>query len=757
MFSRRSAIGLAAAAGVGLAFGRSSLSRASVPSFPGGTFTDLGSPVLSLTMMHGDFGYFPDGRRVLYTVVATANAVLNIVDVDANQLIETIPLPGAAGAWALCVASDQSVYVGTYTNGHLYRYVPGDSTATDLGVPVPGATYIYSLTAGNDGTVYGGTALVPHVFSYRPGVGFHDFGPVSSTEKYTRSVAWDPDHGYLFAGVGSRAGLVRIDVSTGQQQTFLVDELVGEQFVYELSYAAGKVFAVIRSTSNRLVCIDAVSGAVVPLTDNATGTAFTGSVGGVVSPLSPDGASVLFTSNGQRLRSVEVATGTVRDIIAAGAPVVAKGAGIGYAWLTTSSGTPQVWALTGNYNGDGLHYEPTAGTVTNVVFPVQPGPVNLYHLYGAGDGRVYVTPAINGASATYTPATGVIAKGPTFGQVEGTTWANGKLYCGVYPNGRVIAFDPSQPVSAANPAKLFELLGTDQQHRPTALTVAAGRLYVGSMPNYGTHGGALTICDLGDGSYAVHRNIVQDQTVSAVLVHGGVVYGGTGIIGGEGTTPIATEARLFTADPLTGAKLSETTPVPGASVLNALTIGPDGHLWALGDGTLVIIDPANLQVLHTTAVFSGSGSAYFGALITAPNGFVYGSTGSRFFVVDPLTYQASMISTAVRRLTLGTDGGFYTLGNDSFGVLNRLVRYSPEAAAPDVRQTVWCRDMDSKVRNRYVSHGVTLSDRCNELDREASHGAFVRHVAKLAEGLAASSVLTNREADGLSSAAARSS
>src|SRR5262245_56142509 len=66
---------------------------------------DLGAPISSLTIMEGAIGRTPDGRDVVYAVPAGENALLNVVDLHSRQLLNTVTLNGAAGAWAIVVAS----------------------------------------------------------------------------------------------------------------------------------------------------------------------------------------------------------------------------------------------------------------------------------------------------------------------------------------------------------------------------------------------------------------------------------------------------------------------------------------------------------------------------------------------------------------------------------------------------------------------------------------------------------------------------
>ncbi len=219
--------------------------------------TDLGAPISSLTVMEGTVGHTPDGRDVVYAVPAGENANLNVVDLHSRQLLHAVPLPGAAGAWGIVVASDGRLYVGTYPNAHLYRFDPVTATVTDLGRPIIGESFIYGLTADGNGNVYGGTYPNAHAFKYDATTAqVTDYGSLDPLEQYARSTVYDPDHNALFVGISTPLGkLLRIDLATGTVQNVTPASLVATDII-DLDYAGGRVFA---NASGKLAVVDAVT------------------------------------------------------------------------------------------------------------------------------------------------------------------------------------------------------------------------------------------------------------------------------------------------------------------------------------------------------------------------------------------------------------------------------------------------------------------------------------------------------------------
>lgn len=725
-----------------------------------GTFRDLGAPLTSLTVMQSALGRDADGSDVIYAVPAGENANLNVVDVHTRQLKRTVPLPGASGAWAITVATDGSVYVGSYGNGRLYRYLPATASVTDLGQPVAGEQFIYGLTAGDDGVVYAGTYPHAHAVRYDPASGaVTDYGSLDNVQQYARAAVYDPDHRALFVGLATpKARLLRIDVTTGERREITPPGLTGSGFS-DLNYAAGKVFG---NVDSQLVVFDAASGQQLTYTDSATGgwvQRYPLAARGV-SPLS--GGAVYFTTTGAALARYDTATDTVSRVTAGGKPVVlTRGVAIGYGWV--DEGHPVLYGLAGNYSGGTFRFDPANGSLTQWSSPLQYVPVPLMNaIADPTNGKVIVDAFLNGTTGVYDPVTASTAAAPRLGQVEDWAWGdNGSLYFGIYPYGRLSAWDPHAPTSATNPRELFTLVDSDQQNRPVAVVPSGGRLYVGTTPGYGVYGGALSVYDLATGKLDVHRDIVVDQTVAALLPVKDVVYAGSSVDGGQGTVPRATEARLFVFDPATGAKTAEYTPVPGAKSVNELSLGPDGNIWGLADGTVFVFDPATRTVLRRIKVFGGGTGGQDGAL-SWHDGYLYGVSGGRLFVVDSLAGTATVLrDSGLLRLAAAPDGTLYTLLRPA-GQTNQtnLASYQPPAdrcPGSDLRPKVWVADVDSGVANRFVSYGCTLTDRLPSPTAVwRNHGAFVSAVAHAVDGLVADHTISSDEGEALVSAAGRS-
>ncbi|MGW6280765.1 hypothetical protein [Kribbella sp. NPDC055071] len=691
---------------------------------------DLGSPLSSLTIMEGAFGRTPDGRDVVYGVPAGENARLNVVDVHTRQLIRTVPLPGAAGAWAIVVTPNQDVYLGTYINAHLYRYSPVTGEVTDLGQPIPGETYIWGLTADPDGNVYAGTYPNAHAFKYDASTGqVTDYGSLDPVRQYARSTVYDPDHRKLFVGVSSpKARLLRIDVDTKAVEDITPAGSTAVDFI-DLDYANGKVFA---NASAHLEVFDAVSGQQIKMTDSATGAQV------MDWPIAAKGVSaagpggIYFTSNTLALIHYDPAT----NIIGPVSPprTVTRGGAQGYGWIT-ENGQQILYGLAGNYSGGTFRFDPQTGAFSQWSSPFQYVPSPLMNLLAdPSTGKVFVNVYLNGTTGNYDPVTGKTATVTRLGQVEGWGWdGTGKMYVGIYPYGRLSLWDPTKPDSTTNPKELFSLVDSDKQNRPVSVVPAGDKVYVGTTPGYGEYGGAVTVYDVPTGGHTVYRNLVADQTIASVLPIGTSVWAGSSIEGGQGTVPKATEAHLIKVDPTNGTVLSDIVSVPGAASVNELILGPDGNIWGLADGTVFVVKPSTGKVIRQFPLFSKVTGANDGAL-SWRDGYLYGVTGDKLFVLDTLSGQSTILrDRGLLRLTQTPDGTYYTLLRpDGFISPTDLATYTPPADAcpqSDLRPAVWAGNINSYVTNRFLTYGCTLTDTLPSAKADwPSHLAYVRAV-----------------------------
>ncbi|MEO3796002.1 hypothetical protein ABGB14_37895 [Nonomuraea sp. B10E15] len=706
-----------------------------------GTVTDFGVQSTALTVFEGYFGTGQDGRPAVFSVQMGTPGVVAEVDPVTRELRDTVELPGSSGGWGITQAADGTVYAGTYPNGHLYSFKPGQEQATDLGQVVPGELYAYGLQAGEDGKIYGGTYPGAKAFSYTPGEGFRDLGVMVEGQQYTPDVAVDTDRQLLWAAVGSAGHLIRLDLATGEKRDIWPEALRGDpSYPYDLNLVAGKLF--VKRSKGQALVLDPDSGEVL-----ADGFAMSSRGTTKVA----EGGYVYFTS-GTELWRYDLAA----DRPEAVPGVASGGAGVGWGFV---DGT--LYAAIGNYNGDAFSYDPSTGASQRFKLPFPYQPIDINNVTAGPDGRIYTNLYINGNVAVLDPATGKVTQLGRAAQTDGWFWKDGKLYLGTYPNGAIMHYDPARPfVTGTNPRELFRLIG-DGQNRPVAFAAAGSEVYIGSTPDYGLWGGALTVYDETSGEHTVRRAPVADQGVTSLAVLGDTLWGGTSIYGGGGTTPKATDAKVFTYDLASGEKRSEHTPVPGAKSITALVKGSDGLLWGLADGTVFIMDPATARVVKRVKLPAG----YTGVsdeLHVNPDEHVYASLDGKVFRIDPLskTFTTAVESGLYRGAQDGSGNIWFRSGTkDALGSVQggaRLLRYSPPAdacKASDLTPMVTVKGRDTGVANRYRPDGCTIEDLIE--DEKHTGPQLIAHVAKKSAELVAARLITKEEAGRIVSAAAK--
>lgn len=645
-----------------LAAAAASLAAATALTAPGGpayaaaTETHIGPVLHSVAILGASHG-----NEQTYAVSRGAPAVLSVIDDHTGTLVDSQPLPGAAGSWGSTITDDGTVYIGA--DSKLFRYHPDTHTLDDLGNPVPGETALWRLTT--DGTrVFVGTYPGGKVYSYDPTTDtVHDYGQLAAGEQYTRSVAFSK--GRVYAGLGTTAKLVELNPDNGERHEIpLPTAYQNQTFVYDLNAAHGQL--IMRLTpSNEVLAYD---------TDAQTWTDLGKGNGVDVSTADPKG-NVYFAALTGELKQYNLTTHAVTNT-----GVTGRGTARGYGWThLDTTDYPGSTLVTIDYSGNLHYYNPTTGAHKDVPAGVLGQPIQVQTLANGPDGKIYASGYLAGGLAAYDPATGTHVEYPgAFGQAEGMLAAGGKLYAGTYPGAHLYSYDPSQPEANGKNPHQFAALTNDGQDRPFAwAALPDGRLAIGTVPEYGELGGALTLADPTTGAVQVHRDIVEDQSVTALTVAGGLILGGTSVSGGLGIAPTQTEAKLFLADPTTGEKVWEGPAIPGEWAVSALTTAPDGHVWGATVNTLFEFDPTTRAILRTVKIgsfdWAGADHVWAGArLAFAPDGKLCGRFASIIACVDTTTLAVDQLATGAGNAWTMDDNGviYFNRGAELYS-LNR--------------------------------------------------------------------------------------
>lgn len=628
-------------------------------------FTTIGSQVSAASIAGAAFGKDEFNNDVVYTVVNGVSPKFVVVNVNTSQVVRTIDLPNASGAWALAVATDGKCYVGSYSLGHLFQYTPGQSTITDLGVAVSGDTFIWDLQPGLSGKVYGGTSMNAAFFKYQPGYGFTQFGPkpVVAGESYVRSLAYDSVNAILYGGVGSHANLVRYDCNSYQLDQILPSQYSSQEFVYNLNYINQKLFVMLSPSNKTLVLsisedsnhnVTTVIDCEIPLM---------GSLG-----VSPEiNGKVYYTASG-RLYYYDFATKSYGPVMSGGSQVLSPINPCEYSALTLTDqtnypGTSMVGIQSVSGQAKIFKYNPQTGNSSISTLSLPEIPIKIQSFASGYDGKIYSSGYISGGTGVYSPMfSDLNAQYKGIGQCEGMKAIGNKLYMGVYPGAYIYEYDYTQPWSIGTNPKLIFNLSSYGQDRPFGVAGGDGKVFIGTVPQYGILGGALAIYDTATQNLTVTNDLINDQSIITLAYLNGKVYGGTSIYGGLGINPTQTSGKFFVYDIATGTK-TEFTPVAGAQAVTSVIVGPDNKIWGFAEGNLFIYNPATGTIEYNQSKFPEvnytSNTWYDARMLIGKDGYIYGTIHGKLFKIDP--------STKVITTILSSNA--YGIAKDDFGYI----------------------------------------------------------------------------------------
>lgn len=204
-----------------------------------------------------------------------------------------------------------------------------------------------------------------------------------------------------------------------------------------------------------------------------------------------------------------------------------------------------------------------------------------------------------------------------------------------------------------------------------ALAHPDGRhLVMSGYAGYGRVGGGI-------GIYNLQTREAQLLTADQHLLPGhscialkalpnGDLVGGTDIAAPGGGHATATEGRLFLLN-WAERKLSyHTVPVPGQTAVWCLTVGREGLVYGLTNGsTLFVFDPATRQVKHTASL-ADYGRPVMHGLHTGPDGNIYALLREGIVRITPGSNQTVLLAKPPVTITAGgvlLDGQLYYAAN----------------------------------------------------------------------------------------------
>jgi outer membrane protein assembly factor BamB len=574
-------------------------------SFPKNSFAfrDLGIPIKEAIIWGAHVGPGKTGNYdTIYLSFGQYKAPLFLLAVnpDTGETRQfNGPLSSEMGSWGFTVDQENRIYLGSYYHAHLLRFDPKTEKWEDLGQPGgESESFICRITTGIDGKIWGGTFPSAKLFYYDPKTGV--------SKNFSRM---DPDQFYCYPTAG----------------------------------ADGLIYCAIQFEKMNIVVFDPdkeIKTSLIPLEDRKPGR--------VNLVRGEDGKiyTKLFTSDqwfriegGERL--VEVSRSDV--------PFPKRGLPDGRQFHLVENKILKIQnPSTKEEKEIPLLYEASG----SYIFLVGTGP----------DGRIYGSSMLPLQLFVYNPQNHSLTNLGKASYANGEVYSmgsyEGKLYLCSYPEARLSIYDPKRPLQfgdgeESNPRDLGPMGG--DQYRPRAMLAGPhGKVYIGSYPDYGLMGGALSVYDPKKNEKRVYRDTVKNQSIAslAYIEKLDLLAAGSSIRGGTGTRAIEKEARLILWDPQEEKKVFEIIPVPEGKTILSLAATVDGILYGITDNEKVFVFDSEKREINK--VFDlGFKEPREISLQAGPDGRLYGFASEAIFVIDPKESQISLLAKSPVPITSG--------------------------------------------------------------------------------------------------------
>jgi outer membrane protein assembly factor BamB len=204
-------------------------------------------------------------------------------------------------------------------------------------------------------------------------------------------------------------------------------------------------------------------------------------------------------------------------------------------------------------------------------------------------------------------------------------------------------------------------------------------MYIGTQPDYGLVGGALSVFDPATGKLEVYRNIIPNEEIGAIATDDRYVYGEADSGGGAGSQPIATGVHFFVWDPQLQ-KIVFDHVFPNGSNFGAIA-AVRGHAYFVMRDELIDYDSA-AHTLKSDYHFDRRRTIPPESLKAAKDGTLYGIFGNELGHFDPSAGKVEFFSDtaghATSGLAIAADGTVY------FGSGTNVWIYHPKNPSPPV-------------------------------------------------------------------------
>ena len=554
---------------------------------------DLGIPVREPIIWGVYVGPGKTGKMdTIYLSFGQYNAPLFLLAVnpDTGQMQQFKgPLSSEWGSWGYTVDHENRIYLGSYLSARLLRFDPKKEDWDDLGRP-GGETesFICALTTAPDGKIWGGTYPSAKLFSYDPKTDvIQDYGRM------------DLDQFYCYPTAGED-GLIYCAIQFQKMDIVVFDpEKKAKTSLIPLEHRKPGRMSLVKGKDGRVYARIPIAGPWFLIEEGKRLVEISPSNIPFIPKVLPDGRDFYFIDN---------------NILRVRNP------------LTKEEKEIQ------------LEYKAAGASI----FVVGTGP----------DGRIYGSSMLPLRLFVYDPKTQSLKNlgkaSIATGEVYSMGSLDGKLYLCSYPEARLSIYDPQKPLifgdkEDSNPRDLGPMGG--EQDRPRAMLAGPHeKIYIGSYPDYGLMGGAISVYDPKKNEKRVYRHVIQNQSISslAYIEKLDLIAAGSSVRGGGGTRAIEKEAKLILWDPKEEKKIFEIVPVPEARTIPSLAATVDGILYGITNNEKVFIFDSEKREIKK--IFDlGFKEPREISLQLGSDLRLYGLAKEAIFFIDPRNDQVSLV------------------------------------------------------------------------------------------------------------------
>lgn len=625
----------------------SALSSASTYGTKEGTFTDYGEVFKSISTYAGVFDTSSTGDRIYYGITRTVGECqLFRYNISRNAIERIITIPKVEGAWSM-VKDRNILYIGTYNSAKLYRYdMDTDKLDKVMDIPESSAAYIWDMVLYN-GRVYMGTYPKSMLYEYDTVTGkVRNLGSLSK-EMYLRSIeAYD---GKIYAGIGAKAGLVEYDISTGKKRDILIQEFKNDSFVYDLKRQGNILFMGLRP-SNRVAAYNLQTGSTRLYIDNLSKEKVK------TVPDFSEGKLHFAGFNG----SIFEYDSTKDELYPLYNDSIYKSQIVDNKFIEgmNEAGLFRQYDFSGNLINESDLLDKGLRGITTA--PMSIAADN--DIVALGEKRIGIFD-VNRRVMNYKVVEG---------EVKAMVFTIDGLYTANYIGARIWNYNEDLIQSPAlnnfYDRSKFNILNVENsQNRPYSISSNKdGDIVIGTEPEYGLYGGALTYYSkVHNISYTV-RDIVKGHTIYSTEFDkkdNNIVYLGTSATGGTGTTSLKESGHLVKWNLSEKKSVWDTIPDSKSAVILSIVNYNNSLYCTTTSGSIIIVSLTDGKVV-------GRIKGGYTKLVSSSDGNLYGISRTGFYRFNAGNMSFKCINNNFKQLTYEItedkqNGNIYFIDGDS--------------------------------------------------------------------------------------------